>query len=81
MSNYRTVGLTDRRTIALSDYRTVGLSDYRIIGRTPLEQLEIAQKRLLKQILALPNSVADIAVYILTGILPIDAYPSSWTIQ
>jgi hypothetical protein len=28
-----------------------------------LEQLEIAQKRLLKQILALPNSVADIAVY------------------
>jgi hypothetical protein len=38
-----------------------------------LEQLEIAQKRLLKQILALPNSVADIAVYILTGILPIEA--------
>ena len=37
-----------------------------------LEQLEIAQKRLLKQILALPNSVADIAVYILTGILPIE---------
>jgi hypothetical protein len=34
--------------------------------------LEIAQKRLLKQILALPNSVADIAVYMLTGILPID---------
>jgi hypothetical protein len=30
-------------------------------------------KRLLKQILALPNSVADIAVYILTGILPIEA--------
>ena len=42
-----------------------------------LEQLEIAQKRLLKQILALPNSVADITVYMLTGILPIDAYPSS----
>jgi hypothetical protein len=38
-----------------------------------LEQLEIAEKRLLKQILALPNSVADIAVYILTGILPIEA--------
>ena len=39
-----------------------------------LEQLEIAQKRLLKQILALLNSVADIAVYILTGILPIEAH-------
>jgi hypothetical protein len=38
-----------------------------------LEQLEIAQKKLLKQILALPNSVVDIAVYILTGILPIEA--------
>lgn len=38
-----------------------------------LEKLEIAQKRLLKQILALPNSVADIAVYILTGILPVEA--------
>ena len=37
-----------------------------------LEQLEIAQKRLLNQILALPNSVADIAVYILTEILPIE---------
>ena len=38
-----------------------------------LEQLEIAQKRLLKQILALPSSMADIAVYILSGILPIEA--------
>jgi hypothetical protein len=35
--------------------------------------LPICKKRLLKQILALPNSVADIAVYILTGILPIEA--------
>lgn len=38
-----------------------------------LEKLEIAQKRLLKQILSLPNSVADVVVYILTGILPVEA--------
>jgi hypothetical protein len=45
-----------------------------ILPQVPqLEQLDIAQKRPLKQILALPNSVADIAVYILTGILPIEA--------
>jgi hypothetical protein len=37
------------------------------------EQLEIAQKRLLKQILELPNRMADIAVYILTGIFPVEA--------
>ena len=36
-----------------------------------LNKLEIAQKRLLKQILSLPNNVADVTVYILTGILPI----------
>ena len=32
LSDYRTVGLSDRRIIGLSDYRTVGLSDRRIIG-------------------------------------------------
>jgi hypothetical protein len=36
----------------------------------PLEQLELFQKRILKQILSLPMSCPDPAVYILTGILP-----------
>ena len=35
-----------------------------------LEQLELFQKRILKQILSLPMSCAEPAVYILTGILP-----------
>jgi hypothetical protein len=39
----------------------------------PLEQLELFQKRILKQILSLPMSCPDPAVYILTGILPIQA--------
>ena len=39
----------------------------------PLEQLELFQKRILKQILSLPMSCPDPAVYILTGILPIEA--------
>lgn len=38
-----------------------------------LHQLEIFQKTMLKQILSLPKSVADPAVYILSGILPIEA--------
>jgi hypothetical protein len=33
----------------------------------PLEQLELFQKRILKQILSLPMSCPDPAVYILTG--------------
>ena len=37
-----------------------------------LLQLEIFQKKMLKQILSLPPNVADIAVYILTGVLPIE---------
>ena len=36
----------------------------------PLKQLELFQKRILKQILSLPMSCPDPAVYILTGILP-----------
>jgi hypothetical protein len=40
----------------------------------PLEQLELFQKRILKQILLLPMSCPDPAVYILTGILPIEAH-------
>jgi hypothetical protein len=40
----------------------------------PLEQqLELFQKRILKQILSLPMSCPDPAVYTLTGILPIEA--------
>ena len=39
----------------------------------PLEQLELFQKRILKQMLSLPMSCPDPAVYILTGILPIEA--------
>ncbi|VDI25646.1 Hypothetical predicted protein [Mytilus galloprovincialis] len=39
----------------------------------PLEQLEIFQKRMLKQILSLPTRCPDPAVYILTGILPVEA--------
>ena len=35
-----------------------------------LNQLEMFQKRLLKQILSLPSNVADVTIYILTGILP-----------
>ena len=39
----------------------------------PLEQLELFQKRILKQILSLPMSCPNPAVYILIGILPIEA--------
>ena len=39
----------------------------------PLEQLELFQKRILKQILSLPMSCPDPAVYILAGILPREA--------
>jgi hypothetical protein len=39
----------------------------------PLEQLELFQKRILKQILSLPMSCSDPAVYILIRILPIEA--------
>ena len=38
-----------------------------------LTQLENFQKKMLKQLLSLPPNVADAAVYILTGILPIEA--------
>ena len=38
--------------------------------KKPLEQLELFQKRILKQILSLPMSCPDPTVYILTGILP-----------
>jgi hypothetical protein len=30
-------------------------------------------KKLLKQLLSLPNNIADISIYILSGLLPIEA--------
>ena len=40
---------------------------------TPLVQLELFQKRMIKQILSLPTRTADPAVYILSGLLPVEA--------
>lgn len=39
-----------------------------------LNQLEMFQKRLLKQIISLPANVADVTIYILTGILLTEAH-------
>ena len=39
---------------------------------TPLAQLELFQKRMIKQILSLPTRTADPAVYILSGLLPVE---------
>jgi hypothetical protein len=40
---------------------------------SPLAQLELFQKRMIKQILSLPTRTADPAVYILSGLLPVEA--------
>jgi hypothetical protein len=40
---------------------------------TPLIQLELFQKRMLKQILSLPTRTADAAAYVLSGILSVEA--------
>jgi hypothetical protein len=40
---------------------------------TPLIQLELFQKRMLKQILSLPTRTADAAVYVLSRILSVEA--------
>ena len=40
---------------------------------TPLAQLELFQKRMIKQILSLSTRTADPAVYILSGLLPVEA--------
>lgn len=40
---------------------------------TPLIQLELFQKRMLKQILSLPTRTAGAAVYVLSGLLPVEA--------
>ena len=39
-----------------------------------LKQIENFQKKMLKQIISLPPNVADIAVHILTGVLPIEPH-------
>jgi len=38
-----------------------------------MECLQMYFKKLLKQLLSLPNNVADIPIYILSGLLPIEA--------
>jgi hypothetical protein len=40
---------------------------------TPLAQLELFQKRMIKQIISLSTRTADPAVYILSGLLPVEA--------
>jgi hypothetical protein len=40
---------------------------------TPLAQLELFKKRMIKQILSLPTRTADPAVNILSGLLPVEA--------
>ena len=40
---------------------------------TPLAQLELFQKRMIQQILSLLTRTADPAVYILSGLLPVEA--------
>ena len=42
-------------------------------NKTLLKELETFQKKIIKQILAVPNNTADPAIYILTGLLPIEA--------
>ena len=38
-----------------------------------LAVLEVQYKRLLKQVLSLPTTVADLAIYLLSGDLPVEA--------
>jgi hypothetical protein len=40
---------------------------------TPLAQLELFQKRMIKQILSLSTRTADPAVYMFSGLLPVEA--------
>ena len=42
-------------------------------NKTLAEQLETYQKKLLKQILSVPTNTANPAVYILKGLLPVEA--------
>jgi hypothetical protein len=77
--------ITCRLARAFSEESSIIWARIDITTRTStFEQLEIAQKRLLKQILELPNRMADIAVYILTGIFPVEAqmlYTASFTVR
>lgn len=42
-------------------------------NRTLINKLELFQKKLLKQVLSLPQNTSDSAIYLLTGFLPIEA--------
>ena len=43
------------------------------LNKNQLEQLELYQKKLIKQILSVPTNTPDAAVYILSGLLPVEA--------
>ena len=43
------------------------------LNKSQLEQLELYQKKLVKQILSVPTYTPDAAVYILSGLLPVEA--------
>ncbi|XP_052806151.1 uncharacterized protein LOC128235381 [Mya arenaria] len=38
-----------------------------------MEKLEVFQKKSIKQLLSLPNNTADAAIYIISGVLPVEA--------
>ena len=40
--------------------------------KTLINEMETYQKKLLKQILSLPTSTADVAVYVISGFLPVE---------
>ena len=44
-----------------------------LLNKSQLDRLELYQKKLLKQVLSVPVNTPDAAVYILTGLLPIEA--------
>ena len=43
------------------------------LNKSQMEQLELYQKKLVKQILSVPTNTSDAAVYILSGLLPVEA--------
>ena len=43
------------------------------LNKSQIEQLELYQKKLVKQILSVPTNTPDAAVYILSGLLPVEA--------
>ena len=44
-----------------------------LLNKSQVDRLELYQKKLLKQVLSVPVNTPDAAVYILTGIIPIEA--------